>query len=70
MDLIQIIQKGQKIVSDLKHGGVNPDHIELTALDVLSNEILEDIGEVEKYDDVKKALINMFFFGQISKNKF
>ena len=66
MDLMEIVQKGRKLVNDLKHGGVNPEHIEMEALNTLSDEILQDMGEIERYDDVKKALMNMFFFGQLS----
>jgi hypothetical protein len=25
------------------------------------------LGEIERYDDVKRALVNMFFMGQLSK---
>ena len=35
--------------------------------DVISNEILSELGEIERYEDIKKALVNMFFMGQLSK---
>jgi hypothetical protein len=28
--------------------------------DVLSDEILSELGEIERYDEVKRALINIF----------
>ena len=66
MDLMQIIQLGQKKVNDLKHGGVNQEHIEMEALNSLCDDILQELGEIEKYDDIKRVMQNMFFFGQIS----
>ena len=66
MDLMEIVQKGQKIVNELKHGGVNTEHIEMEALNTLCDEILQELGEIERYDDVKKVMMNMFFFGKLS----
>jgi len=28
---------------------------------------LSELGEIERYDEVKRALVNMFFLGQLSK---
>ena len=66
MDLLEIVQKGQQKVKDLMHGGVTQEHIEMAALDSLCDDILQELGEIERYDDVKRAMMNMFFFGQIS----
>lgn len=66
MDLLEIVQKGQQKVKDLMHGGVTHEHIEMAALDSLCDDILQELGEIERYDDVKRAMMNMFFFGQIS----
>lgn len=66
MNLIEIVQKGQKLVNDLKHGEVNPEHIEMEALNALCDEILQELGEIEQYDNVKKVMMNMFFFGKLS----
>jgi predicted transcriptional regulator len=65
MDLIQIVQKGQKLVNDLKHGGANPEYIEMEALNALCDEILQELGEIERYDEIKRVMVNMFFFGQV-----
>lgn len=32
----------------------------------LCDDILQELGEIERYDDVKKAMINIFYFGQLS----
>ena len=66
MDLLNVVKRGQEIVSGLMHVGVRPEYTEMTALDKLCDEILHELGEIERYDDVKRAMINMFFFGQIS----
>jgi len=66
MDLSVIAQRGQQKVRDLMHGGVAQEHIEMAALDSLCDEILQELGEIERYDEVKRAMINMFFFGQLS----
>lgn len=66
MDLLEIVQKGQQKVKDLMHGGVAQENIEMAVLDSLCDDILQELGEIERYDDVKKAMINMFYFGQLS----
>ncbi len=66
MDLLEVAQRGQQKVRDLMHGGVAQEHIEMAALDSLCDEILQELGEIERYDDVKRAMMNMFFFGQVS----
>jgi len=35
----------------------------------LCDEILSELGEIERYEDVKKAMMNMFFFGQVDGSK-
>lgn len=67
MNLLEISKRGQEITSSLLHGGVNPDHIEMEALNVLSSEILNNLNIKENHDEIKKLMINMFFFGQLTK---
>ena len=70
MDLLETVQLGQQKVRDLMHSGIKPEHIEMIALNSLCDEILQDIGKIERYDDVKKAMLNIYFFGQIFYNEF
>jgi hypothetical protein len=66
MDAFKIIERSKELVSELAHGGVNTEHIEMHVLDTLCDEILQNIGGVEKYDEVKSAMKNMFVFGCVS----
>jgi len=66
MDAFEIIERSKELVSDLSHGGVKQEHIEMQVLDTLCDEILQDIGDIEKYEEVKRALKNMFAFGCVS----
>lgn len=35
----------------------------------IADELLSEMGEIEQYDNVKKALVNMFFAGRMFPNK-
>jgi hypothetical protein len=56
MDLLEVVQRGQQKVRDLIHGGVAQEHIEKAALDSLCDEILQELGEIERYDEMKSCL--------------
>jgi len=65
-DLIKIIQK----VHDLAHQLFPVEDVEMEILYSISTELLSEMGEIEQYDNVKKALINMFQAGYLlGKNK-
>lgn len=49
------------------HGGYTGEMLENHITDVISDEILSELGEIERYDEVKRALVNMFFMEQLSK---
>lgn len=36
---------------------------ELTIINAVADELLSEMGEIERYDDVKLALVNMFVLG-------
>jgi len=65
--LMEIGKRFQQLKSEMIHGGYTGDMLENHITDVISDEILSELGEVERYDDVKRALVNMFFIGQLSK---
>ena len=66
MDLLEMTQKSQQKVRDLMHNGVTQEHIEMIVLNSLCDEILQELDGIEKYNEVKSALKNMFFLGQIT----
>ena len=66
-NLMEIGKRFHQLKSELIHGGYTGEMLENNITDVLSDEILSELGEIERYDDVKRALVNMFFMGQLSK---
>jgi hypothetical protein len=67
-NLIEIGKRFNQLKSNMLHGGYTRNMSDNYIIDILSDEILSELGEIEKYDDVKKSLINMFFIGQLSNN--
>ena len=66
-NLMEIGKRFHQLKSELLHGGYTGEMLENNITDVISDEILSELGEIERYDDVKRALVNMFFLGQLSK---
>ena len=66
-NLMEIGKRFHQLKSELLHGGYTGEMLENNITDVISDEILSELGEIERYDDVKRALVNMFFMGQLSK---
>jgi hypothetical protein len=66
-NLMEIGKRFHQLKSEMIHSGYTGEMIENHITDVLSDEILSELGEIERYDDVKRALVNMFFIGQLSK---
>jgi hypothetical protein len=66
-NLMEIGKRFHQLKSELIHGGYTGEMLENHITDVISNEILSELGEIERYDEVKMALVNMFFLGQLSK---
>lgn len=66
-DLTEIGLRFHNLRTELVHSGYNGEMLENHITDVISDEILSELGEIERYDEVKKALVNMFFLGQLSK---
>lgn len=66
-NLMEISKRLHQLKSELLHNGYTGDMLENHITDVISDEILSELGEIERYDDVKRALVNMFFMGQLSK---
>ena len=66
-NLIEIGKRYYELGSEFAHSGYTGELLDNHIIDVLSDEILCELGEIEKYDDIKKALINIFFLGQITK---
>jgi hypothetical protein len=66
-NLMEIGKRYHQLKSEMLHGGYTGEMLENNITDVISDEILSELGEIERYDDVKRALVNMFFLGQLSK---
>ena len=66
-NLIEIAKRYQHLKSEMIHGGYAGEMLENHVTDVISDEILSELGEIERYDEVKRSLINMFYLGQLSK---
>ena len=66
-NLMEIGKRYHQLKSDLLHGGYNGELLENHITDIISDEILSELGEIERYEEVKRVMINMFFLGQLSK---
>lgn len=54
-----------RIVEFTKQQDLITEPTELIILDTVSDELLSEMGEIEQYDNVKRALVNMFQVGYI-----
>jgi hypothetical protein len=66
-NLMEIGKRFHQLKSEMIHSGYDGEMLENHITDVISDEILSELGEIERYDEVKRAMVNMFFIGQLSK---
>jgi hypothetical protein len=66
-NLMEIGKRFHQLKSEMIHSGYVGEMLENHITDVISDEILSELGEIERYDEVKRAMVNMFFIGQLSK---
>ena len=66
-NLMEIGKRFYQLKSEMLHGGYTGEMLENHIIDVISDEILSELGEIERYEEVKRVMVNMFFLGQISK---
>lgn len=64
-DLMEIAKRFSELQNDLLHGMYVGEDADLAIVDAVSDEILIELGDIERPDEVKKALMNMFFIGQL-----
>ncbi len=64
---MEIAKRYHNLKSEMIHGGYNGEMLDNHVIDVISDEILSELGEIERYEEVKRALTNMFYLGQVSK---
>ena len=64
---MEIGKRFHQLKSEMLHGGYIGEMLENHIIDVISDEILSELGEIERYEEVKRVMVNMFFLGQISK---
>jgi len=67
-DLMEISKRYTELEGELMHGGYTGEFADNHIISELSDEILSGIGELKQCDEVKKAMVNMFFLGQL-KNR-
>jgi len=68
MDLLEMSERCKALTSELLHGNVNVDSIEMQVIDTITTEILNELGDKKESQKIKLALRNMFFLGQIFSN--
>lgn len=66
-NLMEISKKFQQVKSINLPGGIKSEDFETLILESIIDDLLSELGEIERYDDVKLALSNMFFLGKLSK---
>jgi hypothetical protein len=66
-NLMEIGKRFHQLKSEMIHSGYVGEMLENHITDQIADEILSELGQIERRDEVKKAMINMFFIGQISK---
>jgi hypothetical protein len=66
-NLMEIALRYQHLKSEMLHGGYTGEMLDNHVTDVISDEILSELGEIERYEEVKRALVNMFYIGQMLK---
>lgn len=66
-NLMEIGKRFCQLKSEMMNGGYVGEMLENHITDVISDEILSELGEIESYYEVKRAMVNMFFLGQLSK---
>ena len=62
---MEIGKRFNQLKMEMLHGGYTGELLENHIMGVIADEILAELGELERYEDVKLALVNMFFLGQI-----
>jgi len=48
---------------------VTGESAEMTVVYSIADELLNEMGEIEQYDNVRNALVNMFFAGRMFPEK-
>ena len=64
---MEIAKRYNQLKSEMTHGGYSGEMLDNHITDVISDEILAELGEIERYEEVKRALANMFYLGQLTK---
>jgi len=65
-NLMEIAKRYNQIKSEMTHGGYTGEMLENHIIDVISDELLFELGATRD-EGIKKALVNMFYLGQSVK---
>jgi len=66
-NLLDIGKRFIQLKNEMLSCDYTKDILEFHITDIISDEILSELGDIERFDEVKKALVNMFFIGQLLK---
>lgn len=67
-NLVEIGKRFLQLKSELQHSGYTGEFLENHLIDAISDEVLSEIGEIERYEEVKSLLMNMFFLGSLQSS--
>ena len=67
-NLMEIAQRVHQLIHELSPVSTG-ENAEMEIMYAVADELLEEMGEIEQYDNVKKALVNMFICGRMFPEK-
>jgi len=67
-NLIKIAQRVHQLIHELSPT-LTGENAEMEIMYAVADELLQEMGEIEQYDNVKKALVNMFICGRMFPEK-
>jgi hypothetical protein len=67
-NLETIVLKAHSLIHELAPT-LTGEEAEMEIVYSIADDLLKEMGEIEQYDNVKKALVNMFFAGRMFPNK-
>jgi hypothetical protein len=65
-NLMEIAKRYNQLKSEMTHGGYTGEMLDNHITDVISDELMFELGATRD-TEIKKALVNMFYLGQLVK---
>jgi len=60
----------QRVYELIKQQELHTDGTEYVIINTVADELLAGMGEIEQYDNMKKAMVNMFLVGKMFPDNF